>query len=130
MLKVYKLTTGEDIIGNVIEESEEGFFMEDPVSYWVMPNGGFQMKDWMILVQEENVFVQYKHIMMDLGYPNDFGAQCYESFVKHRKKQRDYLHAALEQREEELELTEENLSDDVREILYELQPPSDKQKLH
>ena len=128
MINVYKLTNGEDLMGNVVEQSEEGMFIQNPVSYTTLPNHGFQMKDWTLLVKEDTIFLNMKHIMVDLGEPNEFGAYCYESFIKHRKMQKDFLEESTDSlmNTETADLKErtrmdlEELSDDVREIFENL----------
>ena len=126
MLNVYKLTNGEDVIGDVIEEAETGVFLENPVSYVTMPNHGFQMKDWLMLVKDNSVFLDHRHIMLDLGAPNDFGAYCYESFISHRKIQKDYLEKSLN--DDPLpKLDHSEMSEDIKEIFASLQLLDKKQ---
>lgn len=126
MLNVYKLINGEDLIGNVVEEAETGVFVQNPVSYITMPNHGFQMKDWLILVNEDVIFIDNKNIMVDLGAPNDFGAYCYESFISHRHAQKKFLSDSLNDQVEE-EIPTSEMSDDVKEIFEKLQLTSKRQ---
>jgi hypothetical protein len=122
MLNIYKLINGEDLMGNVVEEAETGFFIENPVSYVTSPNHGFQMKDWLILANTDTIFLENKNIIADLGAPNDFGAQCYDSFVSHRKVQKDFLSQNINDFDGEADVTD--LSEDVKEIFAALQPTS------
>jgi len=122
MLNIYKLINGEDLMGNVVEEAETGFFIENPVSYVTSPNHGFQMKDWLILAETDTIFLENKSILADLGAPNDFGSHCYDSFVAHRKVQKDFLSENMSDFHEEADVTE--LSEDVKEIFAALQPTS------
>jgi hypothetical protein len=120
MLNIYKLTNGEDLMGNVVEEAETGFFLENPVSYVTSPNYGFQMKDWLILANTDTIFLENKNILVDLGAPNDFGAHCYESFVSHRKEQKAFLSESHNNVEDEADMSE--LSEDVKAIFKALHP--------
>lgn len=118
MINAYKIVTGEDIIGDVIEEAETGLFIENPVSYNITPNQSFQFRDWLLLCKDSVIFLDRKHIVMDLGEPNDFGYYCYESFIKHKKLQKEAIQNYETSIEETIEIqpTEEEL-EEYKELL-------------
>ena len=72
--------------------------------------------------QFEQLLSQNKNIIADLGAPNDFGAQCYDSFVSHRKVQKDFLSQNINDFDGEADVTD--LSEDIKEIFAALQPTS------
>lgn len=121
MLNAYKIVTGEDIIGDVIEETETGIFIENPVSYNITPNQSFQFRDWLLLCKDNVIFLDNKHIVMDLGEPNDFGCYCYESFIRHKKLQKEAIQNYETPIEETIEIqpTEEEI-EEYKELLNDL----------
>lgn len=130
-IAVYKLINGEDIIGFISEKTDVGVFLTHPVSYITMPNYGFQMKDWMLLTEDDTIFLSFKHIMVDMGKLNEFGFQCYMSFIETRKEQKKLLSNSMRNTHQE-EISPEDMSDDVRDIWESLSERMniDKDKMH
>lgn len=131
-IAVYKLINGEDVIGMIAEKTDIGVFLTNPVSYITMPNYGFQMKDWMILTEEDTVFLPFKHIMVDMGKLNEFGLHCYMSFTQARNSQKKYLADSMTEEGPKEEIERHDMSDDVRDIWDSLDTAIrvDKTKMH
>jgi len=128
MLNVYKLKNGDDLMGEITEQDVDYISIEYPVTYSTLPNNGFQMRDWCLLVKDIIVNIPRSEILVDLGEPNEFGAQCYFSFVKSRKEQRKYLEDEANHSFEEFdddcmeESSKRKLSKDVEELFAALRP--------
>ena len=86
MINVFKLINGEEIFCSVRNEDENGWYIEDPVTYAFTPGSGIMMKHWMNLCNDSYVFIARDKILADLGEPNDLGYYYYDTYLVQSKR--------------------------------------------
>jgi len=86
MLHVFKLISGEDIFAWIKEESETGYFIEDPCTVIFSPNSGVIMKHWMALTIDSVTYLPKKHVLSDLGQANELAEYYYHTYMSEAKK--------------------------------------------
>lgn len=86
MINIFKLISGEEIFCSVRNEDENGWYIEDPVTYAFTPGSGIMMKHWMNLCTDPYVFIGKDKVLADLGEPNALGYYYYDTYLVEAKR--------------------------------------------
>ena len=97
MLNIFKLISGEEIFCSVRNEDENGWYIEDPVTYAFTPGSGIMMKHWMNLCNDSYVFISKDKVLADLGEPNALGYYYYDIYLAEAKRNVKHSLRALEE---------------------------------